>query len=375
MFPRSELRDRASAYVRGLLGPVQRKNSWQLAEQVGAKTPHGFQRLLGRASRDAEALRDEVRRYAAEYLLCPNASGSGGGVLIVDETGFVKKDIKSAGVQRQYSGTADRIENSQVGVFLALAGSRGRALIDRALYLPKSWCEAPDRMDDAGVPADVKFATKPQLARQMISRALDAGLSPHWVLGDAVYGPDYKTRRLLESRGQAYVMAVTSSRRLWVDFEQKRGDAVAAELPEDDGHRMSVAAPGSGAKGPRTYDWAAGRFGMPVEHERGELYRWLLVRRSLTDPTDRAYYFCAAPPEVGLHEPAIVAGQRWAIESCFQAAKQEAGLDEYEVRSWVGWHRRVTLSMLELAFLAAVRSESDRPMKKGGIDFGHRWCP
>lgn len=372
-FPRSELRGRASAYVRGLLGPVQRKNSWQLAEAVGAATPHGFQRLLGRASWDDAVLRDEVRRYAAEHLL----AAPEGGVLIVDETGFLKKGTKSAGVQRQYSGTAGRIENSQVGVFLALAGSRGRALIDRALYLPKSWCEDRGRLDEAGVPAEVGFATKPQMARRMIRSALDAGIVPRWVLGDSVYGSDYQTRRFLESRGQAYVMAVTSRQRLWVadsgGFEQKRVDAVAAELPETDWHRMSVA---EGAKGPRVYDWAAGRFGMPVEHERGELHHWLLVRRppGRDDPKDRAYYFCAAPPGTTPRDLAVAAGQRWAIESCFHAAKQEAGLDEYEVRSWVGWHRHVTLSMLALAFLAAVRAEADRPTKKGAIDFGNRWC-
>lgn len=377
-FGRSELRGRASAYVRGLLGPVQRKNSWQLAEQVGAATPHGFQRLLGRASWDAEALRDEVRCYAAEHLLSPPPGeiASGGGVLIVDETGFLKKGTKSAGVQRQYSGTAGRIENSQVGVFLALAGARGKALIDRALYLPKSWCEDRARMDEAGVPADVEFATKPQLARQMIKRALDAGLRPAWVLGDSVYGSDYKTRLFLESRGQAYVMAVTSQQRLWVEdsggFEQQRVDAIAAVLPEKDWHRMSVA---EGSKGPRTYDWAAGRFGVPVEHERGALQHWLLVRRppGSDEPKDRAYYFCAAPPTATPQDLAIAAGQRWAIESCFHAAKQEAGLDEYEVRSWVGWHRHVTLSMLALAFLAAVRAEADRPTKKGELDFGGRW--
>lgn len=340
--------------------------------------PHGFQRLLGRASWDADVLRDEVRRYAAEHLLSPSeasSGASGGGVLVVDETGFLKKGTKSAGVQRQYSGTAGRIENSQVGVFLALAGSRGRALIDRALYLPKSWCEDRKRLDEAGVPPEVKFATKPQLARQMIKQALDAGLRPRWVLGDAVYGSDYQTRRFLESQGQAYVMVVTSSQRLWIDFEQKRVDAVTAELPEDDWHRMSIA---EGAKGPRVYDWAAGRFGVPVDHERGELHRWLLVRRPASggesdDPKDRSYYFCAAPPEATPQDLAIAAGQRWAIESCFQAAKQEAGLDEYEVRSWVGWHRHVTLSMLALAFLAAVRAASDRPVKKGGIDFETDW--
>lgn len=363
-FSRCDLRARAQAYLSGLLGRVERKNSWQLAEQAGAATPHGFQRLLGRARWDADALRDEVRRYAAEHLLAEGEAG----VLIVDETGFVKKGEKSAGVQRQYSGTAGRIENCQVGVFLALVGSRGRALIDRQLYLPKGWCDDADRLREAGVPDDRTFATKPQLARQMMGRALDQGLHPKWVLGDEVYGSDSKTRRFLESRGQPYVMAVSSQQRLWVNFAQRRVDAIADELADDRWHRISIA---EGSKGPRVYDWAAGSFGVPIEHERGELHRWLLVRRSVVDPDDRAYYLCAAPPDASGHDLAIAAGQRWAIETCFQTAKQEAGLDEYEVRSWVGWHRHITLSMLALAFLAAIRAKAHEPREKGALHWSH----
>jgi len=368
-FSRCDLHARARAYLSGLLGPVERKNSWQLAEQAGAATPHGFQRLLGRARWDADALRDEVHRYAAEHLLS-SGEASGGGVLIVDETGFLKKGGKSVGVQRQYSGTAGRIENCQVGVFLALVGSRGRALIDRELYLPKAWCDDADRLREAGVPEDLTFATKPQLARQMIGRALDQGLCPRWVLGDEVYGSDSKTRRFLESRGQPYVMAVSSQQRLWVNFTQRRVDAIADELADDQWHRISIA---EGSKGPRVYDWAAGSFGVPIEHERGELHRWLLVRRSpgSDDPKGRAYYLCAAPPDASGHDLAIAAGQRWAIETCFQTAKQETGLDEYEVRSWTGWYRHITLSMLALAFLAAVRAEAHESREKGALHWSH----
>lgn len=366
-FSRRELRGRAKAYLKGLLGPVQRKNSWQLAEHVGDATPHGLQRLLSRARWDAQALRDEVCRYAAEHLLAAGEPG----VLIVDETGFLKKGDKSTGVQRQYSGTAGRIENCQVGVFLGLVGSRGRALIDRELYLPKVWCDDPSRLREAGVPEEIGFATKPQLARRMLERTLDQGLRPTWVLGDAVYGSDSKTRRFLESRGQPYVLAVSAQQRLWVGPRQQRVDAIAQGLAEADWFRMSIA---DGAKGPRVYDWAAGAFGVPIEHERGPLQRWLLVRRSVTDPDERAYYLCAAPPGIAGQALAVAAGQRWAIETCFQAAKQEAGLDEYEVRSWVGWHRHITLSMLALAFLAAVRAEVNQPGEKKGVAFGQRWC-
>lgn len=358
-FARHDLRKRASAYVRGLVGPAQRKNGWQLAEHVGDATPHGVQRLLDRASWDADAVRDELIGYARQHLLTERDPG----VLIVDETGFLKKGEKSVGVQRQYSGTAGRIENCQVGVFLALSGPRGRALIDRALYLPKSWCEDGARLRQAHVLAEVNFATKPQLAERMIRRALDAGLRPRWVLGDEVYS-DSKTRRFLESRGQPYVLAVTGQQRLWVDFEQRRVDRLVKDIAPEDWHRISIA---PGSKGPRVYDWAGGRFGEPTQTG---LVNWLLIRRSISDGDasggEHAYYLCAAPPQATLQDLAVAAGQRWAIECCFESAKQETGLDDYEVRSWHGWHRHVTLSMAALAMLAAVRAQAANPSPQKG---------
>jgi SRSO17 transposase len=350
-FGRHDLRARAGRYVRGLLGRVDRKNGWPVAEDLGDAKPYGVQRLLGRARWDAGRLRDEVRRYAAEHLL---GRGGTGGVLVVDETGFLKKGAKSAGVQRQYSGTAGRVENCQVGVFLALASPRGRALVDRELYLPaKGWCDDAGRRAAAGVPADVTFATKPQLALRMLDRAFAAGLRPDWVLGDEVYGGDGKFRRHLEGLGQPFVLAVSGQQRVWVGFEQRRVDRVADELPAGDWHRLGV---GDGSKGPRAYDWAAGRLAAG-ERPHG-LVRWLLVRRHAADPADRAYYLCLAPPAADGPALAAAAGMRWSIESCFEAAKQETGLDQYEVRSWAGWHRHVTLSMLALAFLAAVRARA-----------------
>jgi SRSO17 transposase len=347
-FGRHDLRERACGYVRGLLGRVERKNGWQLAEHLGDKKPYGLQRLLGRATWDADAVRDEVRRYAAEHLLAPDE----GGVLIVDETGFLKKGCKSAGVQRQYSGTAGRIENCQVGVFLALAGSRGRALIDRELYLPQSWCDDVARRQEAGVPQNVKFATKPTLGLRMVERALAAGLKPDWVLADEVYGSDSKFRRRLEGLGQPYVLAVSGQQRLWVGFHQRRIDQIADELPQGAWLRLSV---GNGSKGPREYDWAAGKIG--GERPQG-LVKWVLVRRSVSDPKERAYYLCLAPPEANGEDLAKAAGMRWSIECCFETGKQETGLDDYEVRSWVGWKRHATLSLLALAFLAAVRARA-----------------
>jgi SRSO17 transposase len=356
---RSEVRRRAAAYVRGLLGEGGRKNGWRLAEQAGDASPFGVQRLLGRASWDADALRDEVLRYAWQHLL---AQGEGG-VLVVDETGFLKKGDKSCGVQRQYSGTAGRIENCQVGVFLALVGSRGRCLVDRALYLPKSWAVDKPRRREAHVPDDVEFQTKPQLAMAMLKRALDAGMRPAWVLGDEVYG-EWKLRWLLEDRGVPYVLAVGRDQRIWRDFRQVRVDRIADDAVAESWHRLSC---GTGSKGERIYDWAAARLGIPADNG---MIRWLLVRRQIAEPHERAFYLCCAPPDAGAAELAAAAGKRWAIESCFEAAKQETGLDEYEVRGWEGWHRHATLSMLALAFLAAVRAEAAEHAaggKKGAV--------
>ena len=354
-FFRHDLRGRAEGYVRGLLGRIERKNGWQLAEYLGDATPHPVQRLLDRAVWNADTVRDEILRYTRSHLL----TAGEGGVLIVDETGFLKKGNKSVGVQRQYSGTAGRIENCQIGVFLALSGPGGRTLIDRELYLPKSWCEDSVRCEAASVPSDVRFATKQRLAQKMLSHAFDNGFSPEWVLADEVYGSDSKFRRFLEERHQPYVLAVSSQQRLWVGFRQKRLDAIAKEISEN-WLRLSVA---DGTKGPRLYDWSAAQFGAPTA---GGLRRWALFRRSIEKPDEFAYYLCLAPADAAVSDLVKAAGQRWSIECCFEAAKQETGLDEYEVRSWHGWYRHITLSMLALAFLSVVRSKANgsRPRKK-----------
>ena len=349
-FGRHDLRSQATGYLRGLLGSVDRKNSWQLSEHLGWKKPYGIQRLLGRASWDADEVRDELLRYTMQHLTTSDDPG----VLIVDETGFLKKGNKSVGVQRQYSGTAGRIENCQIGVFLALSTSRGRALVDRALYLPESWCADGPRCREAGVPEDTQFATKPQLAMKMLSWAFEAGLRPAFVLADEVYGNDSKFRRFLENQGQPYVVAVQCGQHLWRGLRQQRVDEIAAEVPSKSWFRMSV---GDGAKGPRLYDWAAMKSGLPTE--KG-LVRWLLLRRHI-QTQELAYYLCAAPAKAAAKDLAMAAGRRWAIEVCFEAGKQETGLDEYEVRSWDGWHRHITLSMFALAFLGVVRAAATSP--------------
>ncbi len=350
VFGRRDLRHQARSYVRGLLSSVDRKNSWQLAEHLGQEKPFGIQRLLSRASWDADALRDELIRYASVHL------GSKDAVLIVDETGFLKKGKKSVGVQRQYSGTAGRIENCQIGVFVAFSTSKGHALIDRALYLPESWCDDRNRCEEAGVPDEIAFATKPQLAMKMIEHALDEGIKPDFVLGDEVYGNDGKFRRFLESRGQAYVLAVRSDQRLWIGFEQKRVDEIVRTIAKKNWFRMNVA---DGSKGPRLYDFAAAKFGALTEKDH---QRWLLIRRHPTTG-ELAYYLCCAPVDVTAKDLARAAGRRWGIEVSFECAKQQTGLDEYEVRNWNGWHRHITLSLLAAMFLTAVRIAASNPRR------------
>lgn len=362
-FVRKDLRRRAERYVHGLLGRLDRKNMWQLAEYLGDATPHGLQRLLDRAVWSADTVRDVLVGYAREHLLADDEPG----VLVVDETGFLKKGVKSAGVQRQYSGTAGRIENCQIGVFLALAGPGGRTLIDRDLYLPKTWCDDVERRKEASIPSDATFATKPQLAKRMITRAWSAGLRPQWVLADEAYGSDSKFRRFLESKKQPYVVCVRCDLRLWTESAgRQRVDAIVADKPVSEWFRHSV---GKGAKGPRLYDWTAQRFGQATEDG---LIHWLLARRSIEKPDKIAYYFCLAPVDATPADLAVAAGRRWAVECCFETAKQETGLDEYEVRSWHGWYRHITLSMLAMAFLAVTRSEAhtaekDAKTQKGAI--------
>jgi len=346
-FARAEPRRWALAYLRGLLGPLERKNGWHLAEAAGAATPYGIQHLLGRAVWDAEAVRDELRAYVVEHL------GDPGAVLVVDETGFLKKGDRSVGVQRQYSGTAGRVENCQVGVFLAYATPHGHAFLDRDLYLPKSWADDPARCRAAGVPADVEFGTKPQLARAMLARAIAAEVPFGWVTGDEVYGGDRRLRVWLEAQDRPHVLAVKTTEPLWALTEtgpaQVAAAAVVAALPAAAWVRHSA---GDGAKGPRLYDWAWAPI-RPLKAP-GKGY-WVLARRSLADPDDRAYYVCYGPAATTLAEPVRVAGARWAIEEGLEAAKGEVGLDHYEVRHWAGWYRHVTLCLLAHAFLAATR--------------------
>src|SRR3954467_8928293 len=303
---RVEPRRRLLAYLRGLLAPVGRKNGWQLAEAAGDRTPDGMQDFLARMRWDADAVRDDLRAYVVEHLGNPEA------VLVLDETGFVKKGEKSAGVQRQYSGTAGRGENCQVGVFLGYASRHGRALIDRALYLPEGWAGDAGRRAGAGVPREIAFTTKPKLGAAMLERALDAGVPCAWVTGDSVYGAARALRRRIEARRRGYVLAVTSGQRLGF----ARVDAWAAKVPPEGWQRLSA---GEGAKGPRLYDWAYTpyRGGAPDGWEKG-----LLVRRKLDEPDEPAFHLTLAPEGTGLATLVRVAGTRWTAAA---AARRRAG--------------------------------------------------
>lgn len=349
-FYRPEVRQRARCYLGGLLAPVPRRNAWQLAEHLGELTPDGVQRLLNAAQWNADPVRDDLRGYVVEHLGDPDA------VLVIDETGFLKKGDKSVGVQRQYSGTAGRIENCQIGVFLAYATPQGRTFLDRELYLPREWASDAARRAEAGVPEAVEFATKPQLAQRMLQRAREAGVPAAWVTGDAVYGNDRRLRTWLEEQGQPFVLEVACKEALWSWQErgpqQVRADRLAQQVPATSWERLSA---GWGAKGPRLYAWTRVplfRPGWPGwEH-------WLLVRRSITKPEELAYYVVFAPEGTPLTELVRVAGSRWAIEECLESAKGEVGLDQYEVRKWEGWYRFITLALLAHAYLTVLRAKA-----------------
>ena len=347
-FGRREPRQRALAYLKGLRSPIERKNGWQLAEYAGDQTPNGAQRLLAAYEWDADLVRDDLRGYVVEHLGYIDA------VLVIDETGFIKKGTKSVGVQRQYSGTAGKIENCQIGVFLAYATAKGRAFLDRELYLPRGWAEDGESRSEAGVPQAVGFATKPQLAQAMLKRALDAGIPPSWVAGDEVYGSDRRLRCWLEQQQMSHVLAIQGNEPLWTEggLAQVEAATLAAQVPADQWLRLSA---GDGAKGPRVYDWTR----VPVRplKEPGKGY-WLLVRRSIAQPEELAYYVCFGPAQTPLEELVQVAGTRWAIEEGFEEAKSEVGLDQYEVRKWESWYRHITLALLAHAYLVVVRTHA-----------------
>src|ERR671913_161219 len=366
-FARSEVRQRAQDYLRGLLSEAERKNSWQLAEVAGNATPYGLQHLLGRASWDAHAVRDDLREYVIEHLA--DAESVLESCLIVDERGFIKKGEQSVGVKRQYTGTVGKRENCQVGVFLAYASGRGQAFIDRELYLPEEWALDKERRQRAGVPDEVGMRTKPELAKVMLGRALEAGVKAAWVVADSVYGDSRPLGMFLEDREQPYVLAVSGKAYVWAGLRQHRvGEVLEALgrgelLPEEGFKRISV---GDGSKGPRLYDWLRLPLNPPMQEG---FQRWLVVRRSIEDPEELSAYTVFAPEGITLEALAKAAGSRWRVEIGFEEAKGEVGLAHYEVRSWHGWYRHITLSLFAHALLATIRSaglEVQKTPQKGG---------
>jgi SRSO17 transposase len=347
-FARSEPRARVREYVCGLVAGLERKNGWTLAEQAGERAPDGMQRLLRWADWDVDGVRDDVRGHVIEQL------GDRAGVLILDDTGFVKKRVRSAGVQRQYSGTAGRVENCQIGVFLAYATDRGHALIDRELYLPETWTSDRDRCRAAGIPDEVEFATKPRLGMAMLERAITAGVRFSWVTADEAYGQVKYLRVWLEDHDAAYVLATKRNDTLITagpefGFAEQRADVLIDGLDPRAWRRLSV---GAGAHGVRADEWARVPIRIGWRAGRGH---WLLARRKIDDPTEIAYYICYGPRRATLVDLAWTAGTRWRIEECFQQAKTDAGMDHYQVRSWRAWYAHITLSMLALAWLTTTR--------------------
>jgi SRSO17 transposase len=364
-FLRPEVRQRAYRYLTALLGCVERKNSWQMAEEMGERGPQGAQRLLNAARWDADAVRDDLRDYVVEHL-----GDEQSGVLVVDETGFLKKGKKSVGVARQYTGTAGKKENAQVGVFLAYASKKGAAFVDRSLYLPKEWTEDAQRRVEAGVPQKIRFATKGELAKEMLERAFEVGMPARWVVADTVYGTARGLRGWLEEQQCSYVLAVPATKGVYNEGTQRQAQSLAKDLPAEAWERVSA---GRGSKGERLYDWACVALPEPeatAEAEGHRAGRWLVVRRQIDDPNKLAYYLAYGPKQTPTEELIRVAGRRWAIEDCFEQAKGEVGLDEYEVRKWDGWYRHVTLSLLAHAYLVVLRSNNPqvetKPVAKRG---------
>lgn len=338
-------RENARKYLMGLLSGAERKNGWQLAEQTGEKTPYAIQQFVYRGGWEADELRDVLRGYVVDSI------GSPYGVLVVDETGFLKQGKKSCGVKRQYSGTAGRIENCQIGVFLTYASEQGHTLIDRELYLPEEWCTDRERRVAAGVPEDEVFRTKPQIALDMLKRTYEAGVPFTWVAGDSVYGDSHDIRQWCESVGKSYVLCVSGKDHLWIGYKQHRVSKLIEELDPNCWERASC---GDGSKGVRVYDWQVRQINTPPQTG---YRRHLLIRRSRSTGETRAYV-CCAPEDILPVRLIEIAGMRWTVEESFAETKSQVGLDHYEVRSYAGWYKHITLCCAAHALLTRLSAST-----------------
>jgi SRSO17 transposase len=374
LFARSEPRDEAVKYIRALMGAAARRNGWQLAEALGDRTPDRVQRLLYAADWNADTARDRLIDFAVERFGDPR------GIAVLDETGFLKKGTESVGVARQYSGTAGKVENCQIGVFLSYSSPRGHVLLDRRLYLHESWFRDPARMRRAHVPEGIAFQTKPQLALEMLKGAWLQGMPTAWVTGDEVYGDNPVLRDGIAAEGHRYILAVGSATPVWATWPEVIEPS--AERDHRTGRprtrrRLAPSAPRAstvkkvvaqwsptqwqrlavhlGEKGPIEFDWGCARV-VDSRHRVPSEEVWLLARRSVSKPSEMAYYLSNADADVSLATLAHVASSRYTIEQCFEEAKDDVGLDHYEVRTWPSWHRYITLGMMALAWLASARA-------------------
>jgi SRSO17 transposase len=357
LFTQERVAASAGLFLDGLLGEERRKTGWMRAEAAGDPGPWRQQAILGRGRWEADTLRDMVRAYVVEHLADEDA------VLVVDETGFLKQGKASCGVARQYTGSAGKITNCQIGVFAAYVSGKGHAFIDRSLYLPKAWAEDPARRAAAHVPQEIAFATKPHLARAMVERAIAAGVPFAWVVGDSIYGVS-EVEMALRRAGKGYVLGVnaTSQFNSWGTKPPVAGTAaaIASTLDPSAWHRLSA---GAGAKGERLFDWAYLELADldAAEYNETLLGLWtrgLLIRRNIADG-ELAFFTTWCPAATPVAVLVTVEGQRGAIEDSFETAKNELGLDHNETRSWHGWHRHVSLVMLAFAMLAALRRQAN----------------
>jgi len=332
----------AKKYMKGLLSDAERKNGWQIAENQGESTPYNLQQFIYRGIYSADELRDELRGYVSEEL------GEEDGVLVADDTGFIKQGEKSCGVQRQYTGTLGKICNCQLGVFLSYASSKGHTPIDRRLYMPEVWMDDKARCSEAGVPEDLKFQTKPELALEMIQEATAAGMPYKWVTGDCGYGDSRAIRKWLEENGKCYVLNI--SRKEYI--EKSNVGVLLSNLPSDGWFEASC---GDGSKGARVYDWYI--YSLSKEVVQG-FKHVILVRRSKSDPEEMKAYLAFAPADTPDQKLVEVAGIRWTVEMCFKESKGEVGLDQYEVRSYDSWYKHITFALLALALITVLSSKS-----------------
>ena len=342
----------AQKYMKGLLSEAERKNGWQIAEIIGESTPYTLQQFIYRGTYSSESLRNELRGYVSENL------GEAEGTLVVDDTGFIKQGVKSCGVQRQYTGTLGKVCNCQLGVFLTYASTKGHTPIDRRLYIPQSWIDDKDRREEAGVPEETKFQTKPQMAHEMIREATAAGVPYMWVTGDCAYGDYDVMRSWLEENDKSYVLCVSMKEyiRNYVpseyDSEKVYVGGIVKGLSADGWFEASC---GDGSKGVRVYDWQT--LDLETANESGKKHT-MLFRRSKSDPPEIRAYICYAPHSTPAQKLVEIAGTRWTVEMCFKESKGEVGLDQYEVRTYDAWYKHITFALLALALIAVLASRS-----------------